>query len=299
MKISDKILVDVDTGIDDALALVLISKIIKNNFVLTTSGGNCTIEDTTRNTLGILKFLNLQVSVAQGSSKPLMKDRYQNAYDFHGNNGIGNINLPMGGKIEDLNASDFIINYLKSDESKKTILWLSATTNLAQAILKDQTIVDYIDRLILMGGAINVDGNETKFAEFNFFQDPDALKIILDNLGEKIDLIPLDVTNKCSLKIEDLEKIKDSSTGKFVKTVIKNWYGFFGESKNRDFDLYDPLAASLIDKNFMKFKTESFDFFTSGEKQGALQHGKQYKISYAFEVDSRSFVDYFIDKINS
>ncbi len=299
MESKQKLLIDVDTGIDDALALILLSTKINNTEVsITTSGGNCTVDDTTRNTLAVASMLSLNAKIYKGSNKPIMLKNYKNAYDFHGDNGLANIRLPVSKKVESQDACDFIVDFLKQDESLKTIIWLSATTNLALALKKDASIAKYIDRLILMGGTIDKSGNETEFAEFNFYQDPHATKIVFDNLAEKIVLIPLDVTDQCPLLAKDLDDIADSEIGNFVKKLVANWYDYFGSSRKRDFYLYDPLAASVILRPFLKFKTEKFDFFVEGKEQGALMRGSQYQINYAYSVDSKSFIKFFISTIN-
>lgn len=293
-----KILIDVDTGVDDALAIIYLASFKKYNISITTTGGNCRIEDVVNNTLGLIEKFDLKIDVYKGAAKPIVKDSFRHAYDFHGKGGIGNLNLAHTNEVKPLKADDYIIEFLKSDLSKKTLVWLSPLTNLAMALEKDPTISDNIEKLIVMGGVIGVKGNETEYSEFNFFQDPHSVKIVFDHLDSKIQLVTLDVTDKCPIELKDLKRLNETNAARFTKEIVSSWYEYFGRAKKRQFFLYDPLAISALEENFIKFDKDEFNIETEDQKQGQISKPGRYKIEYSKCVDAQKFLESFIAKIN-
>jgi len=147
-----------------------------------------------------------------------------------------------------------------------------------------------------MGGAVNVPGNQTQYAEFNFFQDPEAVKIIFEKI-KNVFIVPLDVTNQCIIEKSDIKKFKQNKINNFVVKAINNWYGFFGNPKKRKFELYDPLAVSAILGNFLEFKKIKADIDLQN-KRGAIIRGN-YLINYAYKVKADKFKKFFIKSLNS
>lgn len=291
-----KILLDVDTGIDDALAIILAYHSLANDIIgIATCGGNVGIDMTTKNTLGIISLLESKISVYKGSSKPLKKNTYINASDYHGKNGLCNVNLPINNIVENTGAVEFIIQSVKQYKKNLTIISLAPPTNIAQAILKNPKITKYIDQIYLMGGAVNVSGNQTQYAEFNFFQDPEAVQIIFKKI-KNVFIVPLDVTNRCLIEKSDIKELKQNKINNFVTKAINNWYGFFGNPKKRKFELYDPLAVSVVLGDFLNFKKIKADVDLEN-KRGTITKGN-YTIRYAYEVKSDKFKKFFIKSLN-
>lgn len=293
-----KILLDVDTGIDDALAIIFLSFYLKAQIIgITTCGGNVEVEQTTENTLAVLSLLNLNIPVYPGSDKPLNKKSYTYAKYFHGQNGLADIKLPIKHKAQTTSAVDFIIQAINKYQKDLIIVSTAPATNLAKAIIKKPDLADKINQLYIMGGAVDVPGNETEYAETNFFQDPEAIQIIFNQVKD-ITIIPLDVTNQCPITKSAIQKInRDSPVGKFTAEAITNWYNFFGDPKDRQFELYDPLAVSVLTKPFMKFKTITANIDAT-KNPGQIIKGKR-KINYAYSVKGKEFVEFFISTINN
>jgi len=142
-----KILLDVDTGIDDALAIILLYQYLADSIIgITTCGGNVGIGMTTKNTLGVLSLLTSKIPIYIGGSKPLKNNTYINAFDYHGENGLCNINLPTNNLSANIGAVEFIIQSVKNYKEKLIIISLSPPTNIAKAIIKDKTIKKYINK---------------------------------------------------------------------------------------------------------------------------------------------------------
>lgn len=292
----NKIILDVDTGIDDALAIILLERYLGKNIVgITTCGGNVEMSQTTRNTLAVLSLIKSSIAVYAGAKKPLVKKSFVYAKYYHGKDGLVSIKLKNKLKAEKKSAIDFIIETTKKYPGL-TIMATAPLTNIAAAFLQDKSLPQRVGKIYIMGGAVKVKGNESDFAEANFFQDPEAAQIVMKNFSA-INLIPLDVTNKTVLTKFDLKKINQASpVGQFVKQIVVNWFDLFGLAKNRQFELYDPLAVSALITNFLSFKKIKVAINTQ-DKPGQIIAGS-YPIKYAYKVKAAEFKKFFIKTIN-
>lgn len=109
-----KIILDVDTGVDDALAIILLYNLFQKNILgITSCGGNVGIKQTTKNTLSVVSLLNADIPVYQGSTRPLKRKSYIPAFDYHGKNGLAGLNLPVIFKKEKKDAVSFIFESIK------------------------------------------------------------------------------------------------------------------------------------------------------------------------------------------
>lgn len=297
---NQKVILDVDTGVDDAFSILLLAKLIPDQIIgITTCAGNVPIENTTRNTLSVLSLQNKKIPVYQGSTQRFNNEDFTYAKAYHGENGLCGIEYKTNQEIEELSAVDFIIESAHKYAGSLTIYLVAPSTNLAKALVKDPTIASKIKQIVVMGGAVEVKGNATAFAEFNFFQDPEAAKIVLTSI-EKIYIIPLDVTGKCLIKLEDLVNFAGNSRViKFSLDLINKWYEVFGLPKNRFFELYDPLAVSATLGDFLDFKKVRVELEVEGEKRGGLVAGDSFEINYAYKVDAPKFMKFFYETMSS
>lgn len=291
-----KILLDVDTGIDDALAIILAYQYLPDNIIgITTCGGNVGVNQTTRNTLAVVSLIEAKIPVYKGSANPLKKS-YIKASDYHGEAGLANVSLPVKNRAKNKTASEFIMQASKEHKENLVFISLAPPTNLARAIIKDKRIKNYLSKVYLMGGAINVPGNQTRYAEFNFFQDPEAVKIIFNNI-DNVSLIPLDVTKRCIITQKDIKKFTSNEINDFVVQAINNWYNYFGKPNQRKFELYDPLAISVVLGDFLKFKKIKADI-NIDDRRGAIITG-DYAINYAYQINAEAFKKFFIKSFNN
>lgn len=186
-----KIIIDTDCGIDDAVA-IMIAVAYKEIEILgiTTVSGNTDIENVNKNVLRLLRFLGKDnIPVFRGASLPLIQGPVR-CKDVHGENGFGNIELPRTSqKIEKLSAPQGLYELLKKNPGL-TIITIGPLTNIAILINLFPKAKDYIGQIISMGGAIDK-GNVTRFAEFNFFADPEAIQLVIDS-NIPLTIIPWD-----------------------------------------------------------------------------------------------------------
>ena len=244
-----KVILDVDPGTDDALAIMMaLNSPDLTVSGITTVGGNATLFDTTRNTLRLLDALGktprlfrdgCSVIVSPGSSRPL-RGRYQYGYYYHGSTGLG-IRLPSPkSKPHSVRAEDFIIEQASSDQERLTIIALGPLTNIAHALRKNPHLGSQLREIVIMGGAFNVPGNITQAAEFNVYNDPAAASFLF-SAGIPITLIPLDVCELTYLAQIDLPwPVGSSKTILLAQRIVNGWF------KNRTslerYYLCDPLA---------------------------------------------------------
>lgn len=301
-----KVIIDVDTGIDDALALILAFKSNRLDILgVTTVAGNIPVEYSTRNTLKVLKLLEREdVEVYQGCSKPIEREiTFRNF--IHGSDGIAGQLSNMKTKSENpMHASDYMINEVNGNPGDITIIMLGPVTNLVTAIKKEPSIVDKIKEVYIMGGAVRVPGNITPVAEFNFYVDPESAADIMKH-GLDIKLISLDVTREARLTEDDLKYInKKSEYGKFIYNISKYYMDKSSITADKSCLLHDPLVvAAVIDDDILEYETCHLDAEYSsrlcdGKSLGYFNRGYEDNVSLAVLIDKERFKKAFINIIS-
>lgn len=306
-----KIIYDCDTGIDDALAIILALKSDRISIeAITCVFGNSPVEKTTLNTLRILDYFEKDISVARGEEKPLIYPSidYSRAINAHGVDGLGDSKiLPLiSFRNYENNAVNLILEKIKL--GVRTLVATGALTNIAKAFEKDPITMNLLDEIIIMGGVINEAGNIDRLSEANFYNDPDAADFVLQQKIKKI-LIPLNATHKVIFSIKDKELLPDNKTGKLIKSIIENYQKFYINNSNLSgCPLHDPLAMGYaIDPSFLKLtpmdlKVESKGKYTRGVCVPELREKMRSKINFnidvALEVDNKRFLEYFIKTIS-
>ncbi len=286
--------VSVDTGIDDALALLLAARVDRARVVaIVVSGGNVTCDEALRNTRAVLALAGWEVPVFSGASAPLAGGSYVYAYDYHGRNGLCDVSIPEGAAAEGEPAAEAIVR-ISRELGTIDFVCLDAPTNLAQALALDPSLAGRLGRVVMMGGAVDVPGNQTAHAEFNFFQDPPAAARVF-GCGAPVFLVPLDVTNACFVHEADVDPLAgEGAIGAFLAEAVRNWYSFFGRPKDRRFELYDPLALGwALTGQFLEFERAALGIVETGEEAGRTFRGGPFQVSFAKRVDAAGFVRHF------
>ncbi len=158
-------------------------------------------------------------------------------------------------KASDTNAVDYLIDTIRANPNEVTILAVGPLTNLALAFRTAPDIVPLIKRIVYMGGAVEVPGNVTPAAEFNWWFDPEAAKIVLRAPVEHI-VIPLDVTNTAAFDKALFDRIASADTP--VADMVEATYASdFAEDPNATAYVWDTIAAAwLLDETIA---TDTFD----------------------------------------
>jgi inosine-uridine nucleoside N-ribohydrolase len=238
-------IIDVDTGVDDAVAIALAVAANANVIGVTTVAGNVTIDVATRNSLDVLSFLGrADIPVHRGASRPLVAE-YQDALHVHGGNGLGGFALPQSDAVEAaLPGPAFMLQSAERYAGELTIVTLGPLTNLAIALNVRPQIVRQVRKIVVMGGAYYIPGNVTAHAEFNVFVDPDAARQVFEADWDDITLVGLDVTHQTVLSRELWDEIPADATGAagLVRGVMERT---FLERNMSGFYLHDPLAVAV------------------------------------------------------
>lgn len=205
-----KIIIDTDPGIDDTYAIIAALKYEKFDVLgITVVAGNVGLDNCVNNALGIVNLMNADCFVYPGAQASLADMRKSKAYYLedlvHGEGGLGTITLtPDYSKQSSTHAVDYILETVKANPGEIELITLGPLTNIALAIQKDKETMKKVKKIWSMGGGVRY-GNRTPVAEFNYWADPEAAKIVYA-LGEEIEInmIGLDVTEKTRLTLEDL-----------------------------------------------------------------------------------------------
>ena len=207
-----KLIIYCDPGVDDALMLAYAAahRDVFEILGVTTVSGNQDIEKVTRNALDLTSFYGMEVPVAKGMGTPLVKEP-QYAPETHGESGLGSCTLPLSFReTEKETAVLFIYRTLSGlpEGEKAAIAATGPLTNIAMLLRLFPEIKKKIEEILFMGGSL-CGGNVTAAAEFNFYADPEAAKIVL-HAGIPLIMCGLDVTEQCTLTRHQILKLCQS-----------------------------------------------------------------------------------------
>jgi pyrimidine-specific ribonucleoside hydrolase len=185
------VVLNVDTGVDDACALLLAARHPALDLrAVGCVGGNAPLDLVVTNTLTVLDAAGRpDVPVAAGSARPLLED-VRDARHVHGQDGLGDLDWPKSTRRADpRHAVELLRDVLRDAAEPVTLVTLAPLTNVALLLRTYPDVATHLRDIVVMGGAANV-GNATASAEFNVFHDPEAAAITLDAAAD----LRLDVT---------------------------------------------------------------------------------------------------------
>lgn len=306
----NRILLDVDTGVDDALAILfaLRSPELKVEG-LTTVAGNLAVDLCTRNTRLVLDIAEAspELPVAQGAEKPLARALHT-AAAVHGADGLGNAAALYGEPRHALDprpAHRLILDKIAEFGAELTLVPTGPMTNLALAAREDPETFSQAGEIVQMGGAIGVPGNTGPWAEFNIFADPEAAKEVLAT-SVPIRLVPLDVTHRVILMRDELKRIaalRDSRVFQFVREITVLYFDYQQKKSGlKGGYLHDPTAvAAAIEPNLFIWEPVTLDVRTDEEQRGRTTaspaSGAETKQWVATEVDYQQVMKMFTDRV--
>lgn len=305
-----KVILDVDTGIDDAIGIILAATAPEIELLgITTVSGNIDLESATRNTLRVLKLINQydSVPVYKGSEKPLCRDiRY--AVEVHGQSGLaGQLEHVEVEHREEKLAWAFYKEMTDLYPGEITLIMTGPQTNLALALQKYPDIKHQFKEVIVMGGAVKEKGNESPTAEFNIAIDPEAAEQVFSS-GMQVTMIGLDVTKKSLLKREHFDGLNQASpVAQFVMNVTKQYMDrFYMDNGIYGCAMHDPLAVTMgIKPEFVTtipyfVGVETNSHYCDGQTVCDFDNrwGKTPNVQVGMAVDSEGFIAFLIDRIN-
>jgi inosine-uridine nucleoside N-ribohydrolase len=301
-----KLILDVDTGTDDAVALMTAALSPDLELIGATSvNGNTSIEYTTENTLRVFDWIGMpEVPVYRGMDRPMIRTDVKRgmAARIHGDM----LDLPevsRGAKLQDGHAVDWLIETYLASNGDIVLCPVGPLTNIAMAILREPRIVERIPEIVIMGGAHD-HGNITASAEFNIWLDPEAARIVV-NCGAKIRMVPLDATHQALVSTEDAAGLRGLGTpageaaARFVLQRIDGYDATQPMPRRGDAlaaPVHDALAVcAIIDPSILTTELIPVDVETQGVSIGRtvcdrrFRSGKPANVDFAFDADEEKF----------
>ncbi|GAY72134.1 nucleoside hydrolase [Lentilactobacillus kosonis] len=257
-----KMILDLDTGIDDAMAIAYAVASPEVDLIgIIGSYGNVYVEDGAINSLKILELLGVtDVPVYVGLSHSSESDHFDRmpiSAQIHGENGIGEVELPEPTRpVETGDAIDFLIDSVKQYGKDLILVPTGPLTNLDAAIKKDPSITKEIGNVTIMGGALTVPGNVTNVTEANIQQDAAAAnRVFISPLH--LTMVGLDVTLRTLLTKKETQQWRDLGTksGEAFADIV-DYYIKAYEVTSPDLHgcaLHDPFAVGVaINPDFVQ-----------------------------------------------
>jgi len=240
--------IDTDTASDDAVAIVMALKYPDVRVeAITVVAGNVPLEIGIQNALYTIERCGATVPVYAGIEKPMLRP-LQTAQFCHGQDGFGDIGLPLTGrKPADGHAVNVLIETAQRFRGKLTLVTLGPLTNVATALLWHPALAQEVERCAIMGGIGFGYGNIVPAAEYNIWVDPDAAKIVFES-GLPIEMVGWDVSHHhARFSPEDEKRLHAVSDLAAFCVDIQEGLRAFGKSylKQEGFDLPDPIAMAV------------------------------------------------------
>lgn len=279
-----KLMIDVDTGVDDAQAIMMALAAPDVEVLgITCCHGNTPLENSVKNTLRVLKVCNREdIPVYRGCEEPLV-GRQVHAGDYHGKDGLGDSpdadppNLELLQKRKGVQA---LVKTVKQHPGEVTLVATAPLTNLAVAVLLDPSIPKKLKALYIMGGNTDSRGNTAVCGEFNFVADPEAAHIVLERYTCPTYIAAWEFTCRNSLPWSFCDKwlAQDTKKAAFMKKISRlsmekarsaDYQKEITEGKG--FNSCDTYAmAAAIDDGFI---TESDKVAVTVELEGKYTRG--------------------------
>ncbi|XP_008294616.1 inosine-uridine preferring nucleoside hydrolase isoform X1 [Stegastes partitus] len=227
-RMSKKLLVDVDCGVDDAQAIMLALAAPNVKLLgVTCVHGNTTVENVCKNTLRVLQACNkLEIPVFKGAAKPILGDTIS-AGEFHGQDGLGDVpdsNAPGLDLVQKEGAVSAMIRIVNENPGEVSLVATAPLTNLALAVRMDPSLPSKLRGLYIMGGNTESRGNTTVCGEFNFTADPEAAYIVLNDYHCPTYLACWEFTcySKLSWEFCDAWLAQDTDKARFMAQIFRH-----------------------------------------------------------------------------
>ena len=300
-----RVILDVDTGTDDAVALMIAALSPDLELVgATTVNGNTTVDNTTENTLRVFDWIGMpDVPVHRGMSQPLARTQMEQrnpARRIHGDL----LDLPPAtrAQLQPGHAVDWLIETYLASDGDIVLCPVGPLTNIATAIQKEPAILAKIPQIVLMGGAHD-HGNMTPSAEFNIWLDPEAARIVV-NCGRPIRMIPLDATHRALVSIEDCQRLRALGTpageaaARFTLKRIEGYDASQPMHRAGAAPVHDALAVcsiidpSIVTTHHIPVDVEVFAELSVGRTvcDFRFRGGRPANVDFAMDADEPKFV---------
>ena len=306
------IIIDCDPGQDDAICLLLAMSSPDELDILgvTTVAGNVPLALTERNARQIRDIADRSdVKIYAGCSKPMVRDLVT-AERVHGKTGIDGIEIVEPKQpLEDKHAVDFIIETLNgADRESITLVPMGPLTNIAQAFTKDPSILEKVEQIVLMGGAMREGGNHSPSAEFNILVDPHAADTVF-RCGRPITVMGLDVTHQVLATPERRDRIRaiDNEAARATAGMLDFFnrhdmvkYGSLGAPLHDPCTIAFLLKPDLFEGKLCNISVETESELTIGNTAVDFWHvtDRPKNATWIHAVDADGFYDLLVERLS-
>ena len=275
-----KLILDVDTGTDDAVAIMLAAPHPDLELVAcTTVNDNCAIEHATENTLRTLDHIGRSdIPVLADLSRPIARTDFPIPRGQR-DPGVHFVELPLAparSKVREANAVEFLIETYRNATDAITLAPVGPLSNIAAALALFPELVDCLPEVVIMGGGRGV-ANVTPSAEFNMWADPEAAAPVLAAGFRNLTLVPLDATHKAVISLEQCRTLRASlrpaaeAAAVFVEKRIESYRSYQILSAQDAAPIHDALCVAALSEPDL---IETGDYFVAVETAGALTMGR-------------------------
>lgn len=267
-----KVILDVDPGVDDAVAICYALAEPRLEVVaLTATGGAAPPDRTSRNLQALLERIDPprrpRVGVAD-ALQPLKTD----ARDLHGPGGLGGVEIEVAEKANRHLSPKVIAEELRATAGETMLVGSGPMTNLAAVLTREKDAADAIDRVIVQGGSIAAGGDATAAAEFNVYCDAGSAREVFRS-GVRPTVVPLDASGELLFGYDLLEFVRgrSSRTCRLLAELLPGFYRAYRQRFGLEGIKLHALGAVLTAAYPTTVRTEAMcgDVETSGE----LTHG--------------------------
>ncbi len=314
----NRILIDSDTGLDDALGLVHeLPKHSDEIIGITTVFGNASVEDCTAHALELVELTGVDIPVVQGAPEPFISGCGP-APQVHGAHGRGPLPAATPTRTAQPGyAAVHILEQAAKYGSDLVIVAMGRLTNLALAYRLDPTLMHSIGRIYWMGGAVSVSGNSSAVAEANVDGDPEAAAIICTS-ELPLTILPLDVTMDVRFTEQDMRSLRRSNHPAIthLQAVIPYYLDFYESILGaREGSMHCGLLLSIaLDPTLI---TEQHTLAVGVETAGSLTRGMlvvdrremrrldhqttadRSKVSVVYAVDAQRYKTMLLDDLQA
>ncbi len=306
-----KIILDCDPGQDDAINLLLAFAATDELEILgvTTVAGNVPLHLTQRNARLICDIAGRDdVCVYAGCSRPMVRSLVT-AEQVHGMTGVDGIEITQPSRpLASAHAVDFIIDAtLNAQNGPVTLVPTGPLTNIAMAIVKEPAILEQVEQIVLMGGAMREGGNFSPSAEFNMLVDPHAAHVVFE-CGRPIVTFGLDVTHQLLATRERIDRMRALKTR--TATAAADMLDFFNRHDTEKYKsdgapLHDPCTVAYLLKPDL-FECKACNISIEIHSELTMGHsavdfwgvtGKDSNALWAYDVDAEGFYDLLVEHL--
>ncbi|MEM7172562.1 MAG: nucleoside hydrolase [Pseudomonadota bacterium] len=305
--IPQKILIDTDPGIDDAMAVLFACQHSQLDVLgLTSIFGNVTVDVATRNALRLVELAGQDIPVARGADGPLAQPPLPVADFIHGTEGFGHIppEEPKG-RADRRTAAHFICDQINHHPGEIILCPIGPLTNLALALEQDHSIAEKVKNVRVMGTSLRAGGNATAVAEANIWQDPHAAEVVFGAPWD-VTLVGLDVTYQAICTAREFAALAEQAPkfGGFLNQAAQIYFDFHEQAKGiKGCYMHDAMAViSIIRPDLFQILEDHVEVILDGEHSGATRLSldpTHARLRWCADVDAKAVKEIFFTTLQA